>query len=601
MACARKSKNEYMRKKLIKDINHHVTTTKPADVHQDELCPPNKRYDLMEANKKVDLDNPLCPDESRILVNILQNHPLRFSIDASSSVPWIYLGQFWHTLQEDGSKNKLKFMLDRKELTLTLDEFRTIFHLPQATVNNHDHFVPAPKFSEMVPFYVNNLGFTLELRSTSNFKTTDLLQPWQTLCKMFSRCLKTRVTGYDQPSLQIMQMLYYFVNNIHVDYAELLWEGFHYSLTNPTTMIPYPRFTKLIVSHYMTTFPEISRRAHDRYHTLADDVMIKSIFNSGKSKGVVGMKIPDWMITDEMKLTENYRLYAEVFGVDVPMTQSQPIESTQGTHRITSAPRTPNPEIAEGESSAPQRSTVIRIRIPPRRSTRLTPPTPIPTTDEADDLVLQDTLQVSLAEQKSHKELEATQNVEKVKEHLMAEEIEKLVEGTKNVEENVEVASSPLRNDDNQTNPDTRLEPKSDKERPKVEKIADISQPVNEYTIPTTSRSLRTHSTLTSSDTEKLQELTETDTIPSSSTPSSSSSKLSATNHLLSLFKSKSGRFKRYKSFFDELQGKYGYLFGHLTIRFLPRRKFNELARYLQDIMMESLPKMVDERIKKIL
>ncbi|GKG63303.1 hypothetical protein Tco_0640798, partial [Tanacetum coccineum] len=52
----------------------------------------------------------------------------------------------------------------------------------------------------------------------------------------------------------------------------------------------------------------------------------------------------------------------------------------------------------------------------------------------------------------------------KVKEHLIAEEIEKLVEGTENVEENVEVASSPLRNDENQTNPDTRLEPRSDKE-----------------------------------------------------------------------------------------------------------------------------------------
>ncbi|GJZ76608.1 hypothetical protein Tco_0641280 [Tanacetum coccineum] len=108
----------------------------------------------------------------------------------------------------------------------------------------------------------------------------------------------------------IMQMLYYFVNNIHVVYAKLLWEGFHYSLRNPRTMIPYLRFTKLIVSHYMTTFPKISRRAYDRYHNLADDVMIKSIFNLGKSKDVVGMKIINWMITDEMKLMENYRLYA---------------------------------------------------------------------------------------------------------------------------------------------------------------------------------------------------------------------------------------------------------------------------------------------------
>ncbi|GJU70124.1 hypothetical protein Tco_1256383 [Tanacetum coccineum] len=214
-------------------------------------------------------------------------------------------------------------------------------------------------------------------------------------------------------------------------------------------MIPYPRFTKLIVSHYMTTFPEISRRTSDRYHNVVDDVMIKSIFNLGKSKGVVGMKIPDWMITDEIKLMENYRLYVEVFGVDVPMTH------------------------------ALRWSTMIRLRIPSRRSTRLIPPTPIPTTDEADDLVLQDTLQVSLAKQKSHEELKAKQNVEKVKEHLMAEEIEMLVEGSKNIEENVEVASSPLRNDDNQTNPGTRLEPRSDKESSKVEKIADISQPVN--------------------------------------------------------------------------------------------------------------------------
>ncbi|GJZ51979.1 hypothetical protein Tco_0606494, partial [Tanacetum coccineum] len=114
----------------------------------------------------------------------------------------------------------------------------------------------------------------------------------------------------------------------------------------------------------MTAYPEILRRVRDRYHNLADDVMIKSIFNSGKSK-------------------------------DVPITQSQPIKSTQGTHRKTSAPRSPNPVVAEGESSAPRRSTVIRLRIPLRRSTRLSPPTPVLTTDEADDLILQDTLQVS--------------------------------------------------------------------------------------------------------------------------------------------------------------------------------------------------------------
>nr|GFC83191.1 hypothetical protein [Tanacetum cinerariifolium] len=66
-----------------------------------------------------------------------------------------------------------------------------------------------------------------------------------------------------------------------------------------------------------------------------DDAMVKNIFNSGKHKEAVGIKIPSWMIMHEMKLTNHCRMYVAVFRVDVPTTQSQPIESTQGTHRTT--------------------------------------------------------------------------------------------------------------------------------------------------------------------------------------------------------------------------------------------------------------------------
>ncbi|GKC67832.1 hypothetical protein Tco_1100430, partial [Tanacetum coccineum] len=83
--------------------------------------------------------------------------------------------------------------------------------------------------------------------------------------------------------------------------------------------------------------------------------------------------------------------------------------------------------------------------------------------------------------------------------------------------------------------------------------------------IPTPIRSLRNLSNLVSSDIEKFQELTVTHTTPSSS---SSHTKSSKTTRLLSLFKTKPTRFKQYKSFFHELQGRYGYLFAHLRARF---------------------------------
>ncbi|GKD98127.1 hypothetical protein Tco_1382024 [Tanacetum coccineum] len=272
----------------------------------------------------------------------------------------------------------------------------------------------------------------MELKTSSSFKTTGLLQPWQTLCKIFSKCLTTHVTGWDQPPMQIMQMMYCFVNNIHVDYAELLWEGMYYSLHHPTYLILYPRFTKIIVSHYMTIFLEISRRARDMYHNLQDDDIMKNIFNSGRHKDKVGMQIPNWMITEEMKHTEHYMMYAEVFGLDVPLTQSQ------------------------------------RLSLPKERIGHLAPLVPVATVEKANEMILQDTLQVSLAEHKSREEQEAIENVALVDEHLASKEIEKIVEGSENVVND----SSPLRNDDTHI-PGTRLEPRSDKESPEVERTND--------------------------------------------------------------------------------------------------------------------------------
>ncbi|GJU24760.1 hypothetical protein Tco_1163381 [Tanacetum coccineum] len=112
--------------------------------------------------------------------------------------------------------------------------------------------------------------------------------------------------------------------------------------------------------------------------------------------------------------------------------------------------------------------------------------------------------------------------------------------------------------------------------------------------IPSPTRSPRNLSTLGSSDTEKLQELTVTHPTPSSG---SFAPKLTKTNRLLSLIKAKPNRFKRYKTFFHELQGRYGYLFAHLKKRFMPRTSSDQLADNLHDVMMETLPSLVKEKV----
>ncbi|GKA70827.1 hypothetical protein Tco_0776966 [Tanacetum coccineum] len=280
-------------KYLVHRIEFIMAQLQQRDVPKDQFCPPNKRFDLMDANKKFDLVNPQCPNESKILADILNNHPLRPCVAASALV---------------------------------------------------------------VLFYRNALGFSLTLRSPSNFMSKGLPQPWQTLCKIFARCLTTRVIGYDQPPVEL-----------------------YYSLTHLTSLIPYPRFTKIIINHYMIEHPDIYRRVHDNYHIDENDDLVKNIFSSRKNKEGIGLKIPNLMLTDEMKLTAHYQMYIAVFRVDVPTTQSQPIESIQRTHRTTSTPRIPNPEVTKGESSDQRKSTIIRLRVPPRRQDL---ETPIPTAAE---------------------------------------------------------------------------------------------------------------------------------------------------------------------------------------------------------------------------
>ncbi|GKB07262.1 hypothetical protein Tco_0835546 [Tanacetum coccineum] len=261
-----------------------------------------------------------------------------------------------------------------------------------------------------------------------------------------------------------------------------------------------------------------------------------------------GLQFLEYQLADLFtKALPKERFEYLVHRIDVPLTQSQPTESTQGTHRTPSAPRSPNPKMDTAESSAP---TVICFCLLERRSTRLTPPALMPTVDKADKMILQDTLQ-----------------------YLASEEIEKMMEGLENV---IDDSLHPRNDEPNILG--TRLEPMSDKESPEVEitndeevEITNVVIPVNvnedeeEITdevyelklkekgkivkesrstqFPTPIRSPRIHTDLVSSDTEKFQELTITDTktTPSSRSPNTN---LSKTNRLLSLSKAKPAHFK---------------------------------------------------------
>ncbi|GJZ07770.1 hypothetical protein Tco_0542053 [Tanacetum coccineum] len=140
-----------------------------------------------------------------------------------------------------------------------------------------------------------------------------------------------------------------------------------------------------------------------------------------------------------------------------------------------------------------------------------------------------------------------------------------MVEGTENVKED-EFVNSVL---NIQNDLGTRLDPGSYKKGPELRRRERWKHVKESRHTPslTTIRSPRIHSTLISSDTEKLQKLTVTDPTPSSSSPKPSFY-LKPSYSL----QPKTRRFKRYKSFFEQLK----------------------------EVMQEYLPSMVESRVKEV-
>ncbi|GKD41577.1 hypothetical protein Tco_1261784, partial [Tanacetum coccineum] len=368
------------------------------------------------------------------------------------------------------TEDTIKFMLDTEEFTYIMDMFRVTLHLPVETPENL--FVVLVNI-QTIEAFMNRVGYQGVVNKVSAFYTKNLAQPWQTMFKVFNRCLTTRTSRHDQTKINILQLFHAVINRTNVDYAALLWWDFMNNVFQKKEAIQYPRFIKLIIADLMKKFPNIPQRIDEDYHSIKDDIPLVSVYTTGNVL-VRGMLIPDEFLTEEIRATDDFKEYETVFvGVDVPMNQPQPVVSTQGTHRSTPrAHRTPTVSTASPqgkkrkqivrESSSPRKSYKITIRKKKQSTTPILPPGDEREMDEvAEETILSLTLyKIALA-------AKAQENIAKVQEKLDEEEIEKMVEGDEDEESYASVFADSMINDDVDDS-GTKIEPGSHKEHPKI-------------------------------------------------------------------------------------------------------------------------------------
>ncbi|GJR46624.1 hypothetical protein Tco_1314727 [Tanacetum coccineum] len=142
-------------------------------------------------------------------------------------------------------------------------------------------------------------------------------QPWRTFDAIINRCISRKTTGLDRLRESRAQILWGMYNKKNVDYVALLWEDFMYQADNREISsvrkehMPYPRFTKVIVSHFISKDKTISMRNMINLHIIHDDTLLCTLKFVSKTQDCqqYGALIPDDMINQDVKDYKAYKTY----------------------------------------------------------------------------------------------------------------------------------------------------------------------------------------------------------------------------------------------------------------------------------------------------
>nr|GFC96592.1 hypothetical protein [Tanacetum cinerariifolium] len=173
---------------------------------------------------------------------------------------------------------------------------------------------------------------------------------------------------------------------INIDFAYLIWEDFVYQVepknTKRSNEMYYPRFTKVIIDHFMTRKPSISRRNIINWHYVRDDVLFTTIkmVSRHQTSQKYGVILPIELTTDEIR---NIKAYKEYYACAMGEAAPKPKASARKKKGESASSTThPTPIPTTTAVSAPRLSATAKGKQPLRATTQ-TEPTDIQRTEAA--------------------------------------------------------------------------------------------------------------------------------------------------------------------------------------------------------------------------
>nr|GEV65671.1 hypothetical protein [Tanacetum cinerariifolium] len=194
-----------------------------------------------------------------------------------------------------------------------------------------------PPFEEEILVFLWFLGHSGAIRRLTDVNINKLHQPWRSFVAIINKFLTEKSSGYDS-----LDFVY------QVEHKD----------TKKSNEMYYPRFTKLIIHHFMSKDPSILRRNKVNWHYVRDDHMFTTIKLVSRHQNTQQFDaILPIELTNEDNMNSN--AYKEYYAVATRATSPKPKASVRNTRSSFDTTITP-PTAAKG----PRLSTSAKAKQP---------------------------------------------------------------------------------------------------------------------------------------------------------------------------------------------------------------------------------------------
>ncbi|GKB27768.1 hypothetical protein Tco_0867169 [Tanacetum coccineum] len=220
----------------------------------------------------------------------------------------------------------------------------TVPHLDICPIVEGVNFIDVPDDDTTLAFLIK-MGYKGQLYKHPNMFVDHMHHPWRTLVAIINKCLSGKTASNDK--------LYLAYQIDHRKEKRSRCEN-----------IPFPRFTKVIINHFLTQHKSLSNLKYQHYHTIKDDGIVCRLkfVRIGEDYQEYGLSIPETMLTEAIKQSESYQMFIKYYIGQIPLKKirgkgsqrKKTADDSQETVNVSEESK-PKPESVKRKNSSKRR------------------------------------------------------------------------------------------------------------------------------------------------------------------------------------------------------------------------------------------------------